>query len=487
MGAAGVGGGGGSFDATADGAITAGDAITLNSNGTVSSITVEDVLSSLSATYTSQTSTYYTRIAWMAGDQRVCVFYRDGSNNYLMGVIGEVTGGTISWNSPVTITTRNAYLSSVSPENTSPNNRGAQSMVVCYRDASNGQACAQVVQLSTPSSFSVGGAVELNSGDQPVAAYNYNYGVHVVVYRNSADNYTAYYTNVTRSGTSLSQGSGNAQVYSNQITTLDICTCSDASVCAVMSDRTTSTRKVLALTLTPTSSNFCNYSSDTVLGSGTGSSWDVQQGLQIASESLSSGTSRMMVVAPAYSGPARVIPFFVTNSGTFNIGTAYQYKSFGYGEADIAWGDSLGGFAVIDEGSLWTFTSPAYGSSPSVSLKTSYGNTSVGSQYVAIHNAYDYGVFRGLNFVGSNEKGKYLESSTNSANYIGFAGENISSGQSGKILTLGSVSEDQTGLTVNARYYLKDDGTIDTTQVSGREVGKAVASTKLIITTTGIS
>ena len=71
--------------------------------------------------------------------------------------------------------------------------------------------------------------------------------------------------------------------------------------------------------------------------------------------------------------------------------------------------------------------------------------------------------------------------------WIGFASAAISNSATGTINVLGGINESQTSLSVGQTYYLTDAAALSTTAVSGREVGKALSATKLLITQGSIS
>jgi hypothetical protein len=66
--------------------------------------------------------------------------------------------------------------------------------------------------------------------------------------------------------------------------------------------------------------------------------------------------------------------------------------------------------------------------------------------------------------------------------YFGIAGENISDGDTGKIKVIADLADGQSGLTVNAYYYIADDGTLTTTDTGNALVGRAVSSTEIFLT-----
>ena len=71
---------------------------------------------------------------------------------------------------------------------------------------------------------------------------------------------------------------------------------------------------------------------------------------------------------------------------------------------------------------------------------------------------------------------------TNNTDWIGFAESAISNSASGDILLIGSVAENQSGLTIGSTYYVQVDGTLDTASGSAIKAGRAIAADKLIIT-----
>ena len=75
----------------------------------------------------------------------------------------------------------------------------------------------------------------------------------------------------------------------------------------------------------------------------------------------------------------------------------------------------------------------------------------------------------------------------NFLNWVGISEAAISNSATGTITVLSGVSENQSSLVIGAKHYLQDDATISTTEVTGREVGKALSATKLLITQGSIS
>ena len=73
------------------------------------------------------------------------------------------------------------------------------------------------------------------------------------------------------------------------------------------------------------------------------------------------------------------------------------------------------------------------------------------------------------------------ESSTNNSHFIGIAGEAIADGSSGEIKMLGSVDDQQSGLTPRTVYYAQPDGSLGTSNTDVK-VGTAVTASAILIT-----
>jgi len=87
----------------------------------------------------------------------------------------------------------------------------------------------------------------------------------------------------------------------------------------------------------------------------------------------------------------------------------------------------------------------------------------------------------------SNGAFRYLTSAiasatSNNTSWIGFAESAISDTASGDILVIGSTAENQSGLTIGSTYYVQKDGTLATTTQSAIKAGRAIAADKLLIT-----
>jgi len=67
--------------------------------------------------------------------------------------------------------------------------------------------------------------------------------------------------------------------------------------------------------------------------------------------------------------------------------------------------------------------------------------------------------------------------------YIGIAEQAISDTATGTVTVMGGVNESQSGLTIGSKYYLDNSGSLTTTVTAGREVGRALSATDILLTT----
>jgi len=503
LGVAGVGGGGSALEATADGNISIGDFVTLNSNGTVSSINVQNVLSSLSSAWTTSTTIWYNDMIYLTARQKFIVVYRDSTNNYGMAVAGSFSGTTISWDTPVVVASENAYYQTICDQGIY---EGRDDFLFSWSNYSNNGRASILRATHSGSQFNFGNRnyISANGGYDMSLAFSGGMNAWVCVYRDANDSYKAYYRIISRvgSGTTISIGSGNAAIYSTQADTIALTSCGETNVVAMIADRTSNPKKVVGVVLSPTSANFVNVGSVQTIVSGN-TTTDVQQGLAVTGTKKNidnngqtvagNGEKRThAVLIPDYNGALRIIPFYVTGT-TINLGSAIQVTSSTSGDCDIGWDEINGRYLVINAGQIYLYKpNAATAATASVSLETSFSGGGVGSQYNAVAdiNAFSGSYVTntlGQAWVGNQKKGQYVSASSNVSNYIGCASEATSSGSTAKILVLGGISENQSGLSTNSTYYIDDLGNISTSAVSGREIGKALNSTKLLLTTSGIT
>ena len=467
------GGGGGSLTATASGALSNGQLIVVNSDGTVSPVyqTNSAATGSLT-TYESATATY-TRAAYDANSGKVVIAYRDDGNNYYgTAVVGTVSGSTISFGTPVVFESANAQGLDIAYDT------NAQKVVIAYRDAGDNNYGTAIVGTVSGSSISFGSAVvfgwascydfsctydtsaqkiliashqgftsgkaivgtisgtsisfgseatfdSTGSASHLISAYDENAGKHLIAWQASGNNNYGTAIVATISGTSVSFGS--ASVFeSNAVSYQGMAYDANAQKC-VISYRASSTGKAVVASISGTSVSF---------------------GTPVTFASANSTYTS----AVYHSGAQKVIITYADagNSSypTYIVGTVSNTSiSF---DAEVAFGSDASNYhaSVYDSGQ------------GKVVFAANIGNN---GKAVVYSPAYNVANLTAENFVGISD-GAY------------------SSGATATIQTAGSTDDAQSGLTAGQSYYVQADGTLglspDTIEVLA---GTAVSATEILI------
>jgi hypothetical protein len=145
----------------------------------------------------------------------------------------------------------------------------------------------------------------------------------------------------------------------------------------------------------------------------------------------------------------------ITNAGTYKLGTVS-------GDA-ISWGD-----AIVMNYAVTSYLSPVYDpDSQLMVVAFQDGGDSRHGKCVLIDNSV----------------------SNNFLDWVGIAGTGVADGADVEVNLLGTINEDQSGLTVGTKYYMQHDATVSTNVLedTNRQVGMATATTKLFITAGSIS
>ena len=90
---------GGVYTATASGVISSGDKIIVNTNGTISSVTGNEIFASFSSYQQAWTDGYYPTMVWDSYNNKVLAIFINGADSNLQMVLGTVSGETITWGS----------------------------------------------------------------------------------------------------------------------------------------------------------------------------------------------------------------------------------------------------------------------------------------------------------------------------------------------------------------------------------------------------
>ena len=470
--AAGVGGGG-TYDFVASGAISSGDVVVLNANGTVS-VVVGSAQAVGSPTVFESASTEWVSTAYDANAQKVIVAYQDeGNSGYGTAIVGTVSGTSISFGSPVVFHTSNSRFTSVVYDSTS------QKVVIAFYDAGNLNYGTAVVGTVSGTSISFGSPVVFESAatDWVSATYDANAQKVVIAYRD--DGNSNYGTAIvgTVSGTSISFGT--PVVFESANTQYISATYNSAEGRVVIAYRdvgNTNDGTAIVGTVSGTSISFGSpvvFDSSAVTFISSTYDPDSQKTIIAYVDDL---TKDGVAVVGTVSGTS--ISFgtrveFVGNEAS-ETSTTYDANAKKVVVAYRDNGNSL--YGTIVSGSV---------SGTTISFETSVVFESARSDRIsAVYDASTQKVVVAFVDKGNLSYGTavvFQNASTNASDWLGISTEAISDTSTGAVTIRCGINDQQLGLTTASTYYVADDGSLTTTD-TGRKIGKALAADKLLIT-----
>jgi hypothetical protein len=467
----------GTTNFVASGAIGNGDAVVINTDGTVSVISSTGSISSIgSETVVDSSSTGdvdYPAAVYDSTNNKVVVAYERGTVGY--AVVGTVSGTSISFGSPVTFFSNAASHISAAFAN--------GKVVIAWYYSTTGYA---VVGTVSGTSISFGNQETFDAGSISYVntIYDSTNDKVVIAYRNTTDaNDPGYGIVGTISGTSISFGSPV-----NFVDNPNYISATFANGKVVISYRKDAEGYGIVGTVSGTSISF---GSATVFYN------------QQFNETVSTYDSINDKVIIAYNDVILGVGSAVvgTVSGTsISFGNPVQFHngvvdglSITYAKGEVIIVYSSENFApdvcqtIIGEVSQ-SDNSINFGTP--ITLKTQDMNfsavtyDSTNDKVVIFKNASS------INLSAFVYQQDAVVSNLTSDNFIGIAAEAISNGATGKINIIGGVNPSQTGLTVAKKYYVHRNGTLNTSveTVGPGTVpppkliaGTAISSTKLIV------
>ena len=467
---------GGTFTATASGALANGDAVIINSDGTVSVVETTATINNPPTVGTTATfesaRTDSTAIAYDANAQKVVISYRDrGNSNYGTAVVGTVSGNTISFGTPVVFVSQEAFYNAIVYDPDS------QKVVLAYR---RGNAKGSV-RVGTVSGTSISFGAENNfngtATDYISCSYDTNSDKVVIAYRDNGNSNKGTAIVGTVSGTSISFGSeavfeAGATSYVN--------TCFDSSA-----------NKII---ISYSDGGNSNYGT-AIVGTVSGTSISFGTAAVFASESTTYTAVAHDVtqdkIAIFYSGASSSSGIVGTVSGTsISFGTATEYDSSTttYLEAVYASVIDRVTFTYIDANVGKARVATISGTSISFGTEVSLQAASIHWTSLAYDSSEERVVASWANlaspYYGTAVTVNVGSSSTNltATNFIGFSDGAYADTATATIQIIGAVEDAQSGLTAGQAYYVQADGSLSTTaDTPSVFAGTAVSATKLIV------
>ena len=491
----------GTFTATAAGAITAGRAVVLNANASVSA--AGQVVTSLlpSSSYPSAGSSNgrgSNSIAYDSTNNRVYVAYYDASSGTLKVVVGTPgtgTNATTTWGTPAN--------SGISINNTTVScafDTVNSKLVVTFGNSSNAiqsVVCSYVagpsVTFGTPTTIVTDGAYSYQLSR---TTYDVASGNMLVVYKRYSASYLINAIVGTVSGTTISFGTGiNIYTSATYDATFDVTYNSTGSNhVAAIADGATGSAYILTILATSVSVGsaaiFRNSATNMTIGA---LSTTYDSGSQRILVAHTSTTNVAYVSVGSISGTAITFGTATTLAfgGVFSAGTITAV-SIAY-DASVNRTDMIGSSssaswmndAIVSD---LTFTEAA--NTQNIPQSTSLGALiympmiflgGVVNQVMALllRAATDYSIYSVLI--------RGYSVTTNAGSYFGLAAGTYTNGQAATITVLGGVNTNQTGLTANVVYYVAADGTLTSTAPGYGKVGVALSATTLLVNTQTIT
>ena len=491
-----AGGGGGVFDMTATGAITSGDLVALNTDGTVSSVGASTSLRNNPVNFanSSKGTKDVARVSYDPDNSIVGVSGNDSNGPYFQVHYGENYGSGSSilnldsrdqstGGSSLYDTTNDKFIAVYTP-NGGDGNSGIFAKVItasesgsdysisagsayslrddgvanrlnqqysvwdaetgnayCIQSRDNGNTSVIAFSISSGSTLSVGSSVEVvgNAYNNNSVVYDTDTNQLIVCWYDSGS--TIHFRLGTVSGQTISL---NALNTSNDVTLTGTQFSSDThlfydtnvgKLIFIYDDYGSGSLKIRLGTVT---SNSISWGSDTVIYDA-GTNVNAVKAQSISIEKIPSTTDKFLLTYVA------------------------QQNSTAYGNILTITGSSI---TVGSQGTL---------------------NTSVDSMIsLAIDTSKENNFGQGVTFTRIGQTGyvtsiSYANTTSNNQDFIGIAGEAISNGSTGEIKLLGNVDDQQSGLTPKSVYYADTDGSLTTTN-TGAKVGTALTSSAILIT-----
>jgi len=474
LGTAGVGGGGGQFDAVASGTIANGALVSLNSDGTVS-------VTSAFAGAEQQIQASSMRdheVTYDTNSNKVVVLYADqGDGMNAKCVVGTVSGTSISFGTPVAISSGSSSHLDITFDSNS-------NKVVAVGKFSDNDGAQAVVGTVSGTSISFGSIAVIDEGSGENATYikctfDSNSNKVVVAYRyHDGSQFRGKCRVGTVSGTSISFGS-DANVLNGNCIIGDITFDSNSNkvVVTIQDNTDSSAGKAFIGTVSGTSISF-----------GTGVAFVTQLAQSSHSSTFDSNSNKVVIIYEDNANSGKLTGIVGTVSGTsISFGSSVVAYANSYSFENMVFDTNLNKVIVTfrdNNNAVAILTGAVSGTS------ISFGNPSIlntRGNYIGI--AFDPDTNQAVlayRDENNSDRGTAVvgvpTGIDNFLKWIGFASAAISNSATGTINVLGGVNEGQSSLEVGSTYYMTDAAALSTTIVSGREVGKALSATKLLIT-----
>ncbi len=475
----------GEFKAVASGTLPNGKPVVVNADGTVSVVAVTGTAggSIVNTTVFNNAATDTIAAVFDSNSNKVVIAYRDkGNSSHGTAIVGTIANNAITFGSEVVF--ESADTQYISATFDSSNNK----VIIAYQDAGNSNYGTAIVGTVSGTSISFGSATVFNSGTVYYvdSTFDSNSNKVVIVYRDAGNSNYGTAIVGTVSGTNISFGT---EVVFSSVQT-------DHIKCSFDSNA----NKVVAVY------EIGNASGRARVGtvSGTGISFGTEATF------VSNNTNSMAIsfdttankfaifyrdVGNSNDGRCRVatisgtdITFgteavFYTDDSVNNLNSIYNPDS---NKTSVVYTDGSGGVGTLQDGTI-SGTDISFGAQLRI---RDGGSVDYGLSFGLAYDTNSNLTCIGYGSAVSAEIGTaslYEPASTNltSENYIGMSsGGDVADGGNANVNIIGSISDEQSGLTAGQQYFVQTDGTIGLTTADPSVLaGTAISATSLVVKT----
>jgi len=466
----------GTLTFTASGAITAGDVVALNNDGTVSIVSNVGQFSAMGSpvVFESATSTYIS-CCYDSINEKVVITYADGGNSgWGTAIVGTVSGTTISFGTPVVFESATTSYTSCCYD--SINGK----VVIAYRDGGNSNWGTAIVGTVSGTTISFGTPVVFESATTEYISccYDSTNGKVVIAYRDIGNSNWGTAIVGTVSGTSISFGT---PVVFESASSFSISCCYDSTngkvvvayadggnsswgttIVGTVSGTTISFGSPVVFESVATSHTSCCYDSinekvviayngNSNLGTavvGTVSGTTISFGSPVVFESVATSHTSC-----CYDSIAEKV--LIAYRGNSNYGTSLE---------GVVSGTTISfGIPVVFESATTTYTSCCYDSTNGKVVVAYTGNLNYGTAVIAQ-----------VGYISSNYE-----------SFIGLSTQTVADTDSVVVTSLGGVNSNQSSLITNRNYYVDYEGNITTSvivdDVATIQIGKSLSASSIFV------
>ena len=429
------------------------------SRGVVDVTSQTESIGSASVFESADTTDY--AVVFDSNSNKIVIAYMDrGNSNYGTAIVGTVSGTSISFGSPTVF--KSAQCTPITAVFDSSNNK----IVISYKASTTGLS---IVGTVSGTSISFGSEVTFSSncGNQLTSAFDSNSNKVVVAFKDDGNSEHGTAKVGTVSGTSISFGSAavfEAAQSQNMSSTFD------SSNNKVIVAYRTSVSKAVVGTVSGTSISF-------------GTAVQYFNGITQSSAAFDSSNNKVVIGYTDGSSGASVVG---TVSGTdISFGSEVTFESGGTSNVNVLFDTSINKIVVLyydtgnsDNGTIAVGT--VSGTSITFGTPTVFAAVDV----KAVGAGFDSSNNKVVAAYRDGDNSDYGTSVVIQPGFTDITRAEVAGGGNASVDVIGSVSDNQIGLTAGQQYFVQTDGTISTTAGSPSVLaGTAISATELVVKT----